>query len=67
MLVVNKNLFYIIGQENIPISTRTFESPMRLFNDKNEIIPEVSPSGLWLADQITEANHYELKDKKSRN
>ena len=35
---------------------------MRLFNDKNEIIPEVSPSGLWLANQITEANHYELKD-----
>ena len=59
-----QNLFYIVGQENIPISTRTFESPMRLFNDKSEIIPEVSPSGLWLADQITEANHYELKDNK---
>ena len=36
---------------------------MRLFNNKSEIIPEVSPSGLWLANQITEANHYELKDK----
>ena len=58
-----QNLSYTIGQENIPISTRTFESPMRLFNDKSEIIPEVSPSGLWLADQINEANHYELKDK----
>jgi hypothetical protein len=59
-----QNLFYTIGQENIPISTRTFGSPMRLFNDKSEIIPEVSPSGLWLANQITEANHYELKDNK---
>ena len=59
-----QNLFYIVGQENIPISTRTFESPMRLFNDNSEIIPEVSPSGLWLASQITEANHYELKDNK---
>ena len=59
-----QNLFYTIGQEKIPISTRTFESPMRLFNDKSEIIPEVSPSGLWLANQITEANHYELKDNK---
>ena len=57
-----QNLFYTIGQENIPISTRTFESPLRLFNDKSEIIPEVSPSGLWLANQINEANHYELKD-----
>ena len=57
-----QNLFYTIGQENIPISTRTFESPMRLFNYNSEIIPEVSPSGLWLANQITEANHYELKD-----
>jgi len=59
-----QNLFYTIGQENIAISTRTFESPMRLFNEKSEIIPEVSPSGLWLANQITEANHYELKDNK---
>ena len=61
-----QNLFYNIGQENIPISTRTFESPMRLFNNKSEIIPEVSPSGLWLANQITEANHYELKDNKQQ-
>ena len=61
-----QNLFYTIGQENIPISTRTFESPMRLFNDKSEIIPEVSPSGLWLANQIIEANHYELKDNKQK-
>ena len=37
-----QNLFYTIGQENIPISTRTFESPMRFFNDKSEIIPEVN-------------------------
>ena len=59
-----QNLFYSIGQENIPISTRTFESPMRLFNNKVEIIPEVSTSGLWLANQISEANHYELKDNK---
>ena len=59
-----QNLFYTIGQENIAISTRTFKSPMRLFSDKIEIIPEVSPSGLWLANQINEANHYELKDNK---
>ena len=59
-----QNLFYSIGQENIPISTRTLESPMRLFNNKVEIIPEVSTSGLWLANQISEANHYELKDNK---
>ena len=59
-----QNLFYYIGQENIPISTRTFESPMRLLNNKVEIIPEVSTSGLWLANQISEANHYELKDNK---
>ncbi len=59
-----QNLFYSIGQENIPISTRTFESPLRLFNNKVEIIPEVSTSGLWLANQISEANHYELKDNK---
>ena len=59
-----QNLFYTIGQENIPISTRTFESPMRLFNNRVEIIPEVSTGGLWLSNQITEANHYELKDNK---
>ena len=37
---------------------------MRLFNNKVEIIPEVSTGGLWLANQVTEANHYELKDNK---
>lgn len=57
-----QDLFYTIGQENIGISTTGFESPMSLSNDTYEFIPEISPNGLWVSNQISEANHYKLKD-----
>ena len=57
-----QDLYYTIGQENIPISTTTFESPMSLSNKAYEFIPEVSPNGLWVSNQIAEADHYKLKD-----
>jgi hypothetical protein len=35
---------------------------MSLSNDTYEFIPEISPNGLWVSNQISEANHYKLKD-----
>ena len=60
-----QDLFYTIGQENIGLSTTAFESPMSLSNKTYEFIPEISPNGLWVSNQISEADHYQLKNNNN--
>ena len=56
-----QDLFYSIGQENIPFITSNYSAPLKISNINNEFIPEISNNGLWISDQISKADNYELK------
>lgn len=60
-----QDLFYTVGQENIPISSANFDGSLTVSNSSYEFIPESSGNGLWISDQISLADHYALKNNSN--